>query len=480
MADNSNNIDDQKGNSELSDMSFDENSTNAKSNWFAKDNPFEKTDNPFVDKSGTAQKPENYTFSNENIESNKSQSKSLAAVLLALLLSIGLLVAALWGLSHKKQKAQLDPSTNIGSSAQAPQAQPSLSTQPELPQDTQAPKQALSPAPNDSCKILEAQRYIATSIGDLDRVTNKLEDRADDLLEGPDAKNSKKLAFLKGKTEELSRAEAEIRNFSEAHLEKDLGVTFKSEEAPCKIKDGPKYLNAWLDGIKERINDLSSDLNNPEGAGQTIAALPEASTNNEPVNKPSQEIKEQKKNEKQNAVITAQKDQKARNQKVKNSFPSDVKFSAQKPLNAFRVQTETVANSSKPQSKRPAILSFIKSKPRSPQIGLVDGSKQNKAALLPAVRPQSTEVHPNHQIAEEPKPKIVADEPEQPKPVPPKAYQQQPVQTKVQPPQRRSIERCEEIYEEDYYPSCNEEYYYEEYEYRPQLAPPPVARCRPY
>ena len=273
---------DDKDNSE--NFKFEEDS---KPNWLGQkpsDNPFDN--NPFLESSEKPNtlppKPE-YTIDNPSIRANRSESNSLAKVLLALLASIGLLIAALWGLTHsnknnisnpvpiqaEKQNTTKSPQ-NTNNNSEKPNnsvAKPigkegqdfcSLSLENEykqkyLPvlsaerkqvenqiialeeQETLTPQEEIdfenlqarldtidddidqiTETENPSCKLSEAQKYISQSISNLDRITTKIEEKVEETKE---TKDKNQIQFLKDKLENLSRAEAEIRAFSEPYLQ---------------------------------------------------------------------------------------------------------------------------------------------------------------------------------------------------------------------------------------------------------------------
>ena len=244
-------------------------------------NPFDSKDddNPFL-KDDPNKEP--FNFTNENIEANRKESRSLSKVLLVLLVSIGLLVTAIWGLNQNKSKSN-KPKQNQSAN---------LNKEKKLNKEKRNKEDKASFSPNqsagllntkeaktqnakkyDSCKVDEAQRYIASSMNDLDRVVSKVEQKTEEVKPQPnDARKDNIVVFLKDKVEKLSRAEEEIRAFSEPHMDKDLTVSFVDESSPCKVKDRPKYLAAWLDDLKLRINDLNNVLDLLENGDTLIAS----------------------------------------------------------------------------------------------------------------------------------------------------------------------------------------------------------------
>jgi hypothetical protein len=265
------------------------------------------SENPFLQNSNTknsASEP-NYEVSNERIKDNKKQSKGLAKMLLALLLATGIIIAAILGLISKNQ-ASINPNQNINANAldtkdkntnktafKWPWQKNTNNSDNNLPNtDSQSPNNptnnkvaTLNPSFNlpvfatdntesnpNVCKLSESQKYIAESINNLDRVVGLAENKLDDLNASPPADQVKQAEFLKTKVNDLSKVESDIYAFSEPHLDKDSStLNFDDLNASCKINDGPKYLNAWLDELSERIKALDVELSYLSSAESSAA-----------------------------------------------------------------------------------------------------------------------------------------------------------------------------------------------------------------
>ena len=268
------------------------------------------SENPFLQNSNTknsASEP-NYEVSNERIKDNKKQSKGLAKMLLALLLATGIIIAAILGLISKNQ-ASINPNQNINANALDTKDKNTNKTAFKWPwqknTDSQSPNNltnnkaaTLNPSSNlpvsatdntesnaavsnpNVCKLSEAQKYIAESINNLDRVIGLAENKLDDLNASPPADQAKQADFLKTKVNDLSKVESDIYAFSEAHLDKDSsGINLDDLNASCKINDGPKYLNAWLDELSERIKALDVELSYLSSAESPAATAITADNN---------------------------------------------------------------------------------------------------------------------------------------------------------------------------------------------------------
>ena len=278
------------------------------------------SENPFLQNSNTknsASEP-NYEVSNERIKDNKKQSKGLAKMLLALLLATGIIIAAILGLISKNQ-ASINPNQNINANALDTKDKNtnktafkwpwqkntnnsdnnSTNTSSQSPNNPSNNKAAtLNPSSNlpvsatdntesnaavsnpNVCKLSEAQKYIAESINNLDRVIGLAENKLDDLNASPPADQAKQADFLKTKVNDLSKVESDIYAFSEAHLDKDSsGINLDDLNASCKINDGPKYLNAWLDELSERIKALDVELSYLSSAESPAATAITADNN---------------------------------------------------------------------------------------------------------------------------------------------------------------------------------------------------------
>ncbi|MDJ0626361.1 MAG: hypothetical protein QNJ31_08375 [Candidatus Caenarcaniphilales bacterium] len=226
------------------------------------DNPFEKSGQEFQEKL----KQTEYLINNESLEISRSQSKGFAKVLLVLLLGVGILIAAVFGLLNNENK------TN--QAVQVPSTKEAVLPERELvkPNSVKQKRVSLPFETKDYCKLSQAQKYIANDVNDLDRVLTLLERE----IKNSDKENIQvgKIDFFKSKIEDLSRAENDIRAFSSPYLEKDLGISFLSKNSNmCKVQDGSKYLQSWIDDIKGRINSLESELGylKKKSTGSTIA-----------------------------------------------------------------------------------------------------------------------------------------------------------------------------------------------------------------
>ncbi len=277
--------------------------------------------NPFLEnanankKNNTAQA--DYEITNERIKDNKKQNKGLAKILLALLLASGIIIVSILGLIGKN-KAAIAPNQNISawdSNDNNKTAEKSAFKWPwqkakddsNLPNNSNSSSNSnLSPTQNNSnnsentnspasinpetnkaatlnpssalpvaatnntvdeankpevCKLSEAQKYISESVNNLDRVVGLAENKLDTLNASTLTNKAKEAEFLKNKVNDLSKAESDIYAFSEAHLDRDSSnINMDDYSASCAIEDGPKYLNAWLDQLSERIKSLDAEL----------------------------------------------------------------------------------------------------------------------------------------------------------------------------------------------------------------------------
>lgn len=345
-----------KANSSQPEMSFEDEGNKVENLGFPdrqqKDNPFEKNqDNPFAkpeDQYAEKDPDVEYKINNERIDNNKSQTQGLVKILLVLLLTTGVLVAAIFGMFQNKDKKTTNNEEATSISAETPPSDSNDNVAGKLiDSGNQSPKfKAVSK--DKYCKISEAQKYVSASVNDLDRVLGLVEGKIESINQDPKADKTKQVPFLKNQLEELSRAEGDIRSFSEPHLEKDLAVSFREDTLACKVKDGPKYLYAWLEDIKERINSANAELDyvgSPEAqvasSEVTNATAPvsvAAKTTNKTTSKPSKATKDQ--NGLKNKIVAlipklgtgsnkakVNKNTEASKNKVK---PSDKALSAQK------------------------------------------------------------------------------------------------------------------------------------------------------
>lgn len=377
------------------------NSSN-KPNWLdpkPSDNPFDN--NPFKEaniNSSDENSQQKYKIENESIRANRSQSNSLALVLLALLASIGLLIAAIWGLTNSNKNNDIKPiqaqnnaktpnskinqnrKTNINNQSLkegrdfcslslesqykekslpileaereqveneliALEEKENLTSKEEMRlENLQARLEALDENIAEAkkiealvCRLDEAEKYISESIGNLERVTSKIEERAEEAKEN---KDQGQIQFLKEKLENLARAEAEVRAFSQPYIQKDLTIGFDSENAPCKIKDAPQYLANWLDQVKNRINALQISLSQDSTAEEETKAFqkPEIKTSEKPEIKTNNiAIKEAK-----SKIIKEQKQAKRNNTKaVSSGFSHKIKTLNKAQINKSAKSTPT-------------------------------------------------------------------------------------------------------------------------------------------
>ncbi|MDX1921314.1 MAG: hypothetical protein SFU25_11350 [Candidatus Caenarcaniphilales bacterium] len=323
---------DNNNNQNSSDMDFGEDLNNANNGKKWSENLFEKEDNPF---SKTDSNQTTYNFSNEKIDANRKQNKSLAGVLLVLLIGIGAMIAAVIGLMNKDLfKGKQTPTEAPISAEQTQNTQNQSKTKDlskkesdTLSSDSQSNAKAKLSA-GKYCKLRDAQKYITQSVSDLDKVLSLLEGKIKIANSGTNSLDDNKIAFYKSKLEEVSRAEAEIRDFSEPHLDKDLSVSYKPVNSPCKVADGPKYLYSWLEEIKTRMDALNGDLENVYASpdAEELASMTEEEEANEQ-NKSPQNLKISK-----TANQQTDKSKVAPVKLVVNSpIQSETKFSAKSP-----------------------------------------------------------------------------------------------------------------------------------------------------
>ncbi len=504
---------------ENSNFSFEENSNKNpeklnNSGWT--DNPFEKeAENPFA---GQTQ----YQVSNENIDANRRQSNNLLKVLLALILSIGLLVAAIFGLSQKKNPTDTQPQdtqaqikeTQNPTPTSLPNQSSSANTAIDKEIASLKAKDRLSPAETDRlnelekqkatikavapikptnlkerkfCRLNEAQLFVSDAIGDLDRVTGKLEDRVDAYKSSDEDISDKELAFLRNKVEDLSRAEAEIQNFAQPHIDSDLSVGTKDNQEPCKLKDGPKHLAAWLDELKERINGLYADLD--ELAGEPVLASNEGAlaetqlsetkptqteqTNTSVSNKAQPSIPITPKSEKTNTTKQAlpKTSQTASNKAMPPTNKGALKDKIADTTKPANSKNQKAISSSKSSNK---VLSLLPPSPKetkastqSPSSALAKEKESKPTTATQA--PIRKEVTPHNLQT----PRFQAQGQTQNENTTAPRRTPQEGQRQTQAPPRR-VERCFE-YEEPSYSECEE---YEEYYYEP--APRRVFQRRGY
>ena len=345
------------------------------------------SENPFLQNSNTknsASEP-NYEVSNERIKDNKKQSKGLAKMLLALLLATGIIIAAILGLISKNQ-ASINPNQNINANALDTKDKNTNKTAFKWPwqknTDSQSPNNltnnkaaTLNPSSNlpvsatdntesnaavsnpNVCKLSEAQKYIAESINNLDRVIGLAENKLDDLNASPPADQAKQAEFLKSKVNDLSKVESDIYAFSEAHLDKDSsGINLDDLNASCKINDGPKYLNAWLDELSERIKALDVELSylssaeSPTATAITIANN-DIQTPPKPVIQPAETPKTNITNNTNTKANIKPKDSPIVNKAQNNNISTENKVSKNNNTKVKAINNQVVKNNISTENK---------------------------------------------------------------------------------------------------------------------------------
>jgi hypothetical protein len=220
------------------------------------ENPFTKK-NPFMKENNYSQ-DEIFEKKSDIPQQDKKPGKDLGKILLVLLLAIGTVVVAVFGLMNRKPDQQKKAPIVQNKSTEAQTKENSTETK-----NAETVDSSNVADPESYCRLSEALKYISGSMSNLDKIVGLAEERLEEIpYVQPASKQEDLKEFLKEKVDTLARAEQEIRAFSEPYFDKDSSLVYSAESTgSCKINEAPKYLYSWMEDIAKRIKNLDDSLN---------------------------------------------------------------------------------------------------------------------------------------------------------------------------------------------------------------------------